>query len=159
MFNEKKENPNPVGERNIIAKNSSLVGDIKSDGDFRVDGKIEGTIQTSGRVVIGKDGYVSGTIDCTNADIEGTFSGKLIVDQVLSLKSTADISGDVVLGKLSVEPGAVFNATCAMKSAVKVIQNGAEKTGLSRHRKTNPIRRISHEYNQPLCLRRLCTCT
>ena len=69
MFNEKKENPNPVGERNIIAKNSSLVGDIKSDGDFRVDGKIEGTIQTSGRVVIGKDGYVSGTIDCTNADI------------------------------------------------------------------------------------------
>ncbi len=128
MFNEKKENPNPVGERNIIAKNSSLVGDIKSDGDFRVDGKIEGTIQTSGRVVIGKDGYVSGTIDCTNADIEGTFSGKLIVDQVLSLKSTADISGDVIMGKLSVEPGAVFNATCAMKSAVKVIKNGAEKT-------------------------------
>lgn len=128
MFNEKKENPNPVGERNIIAKNSSLVGDIKSDGDFRVDGKIEGTIHTSGRVVIGKEGYVSGTIDCTNADIEGTFSGKLIVDQILSLKSTADISGDVVMGKLSVEPGAVFNATCAMKSAVKVIQNGAEKT-------------------------------
>ena len=128
MFNEKKESPNPVGERNIIAKNSSLVGDIKSDGDFRVDGKIEGTIQTSGRVVIGKDGYVSGTIDCTNADIEGTFSGKLIVDQVLSLKSTADISGDVILGKLSVEPGAVFNATCAMKGAVKVIQNGSEKT-------------------------------
>ncbi len=128
MFNEKKENPNPVGERNIIAKNSSLVGDIKSDGDFRVDGKIEGTIQTSGRVVIGKEGYVSGTIDCAHADIEGTFSGKLIVDQILSLKSTADISGDVVLGKLSVEPGAIFNATCAMKSAVKVIQNGTEKT-------------------------------
>lgn len=128
MFNEKKENPNPVGERNIIAKNSSLVGDIKSDGDFRVDGKIEGTIQTSGRVVIGKDGYVSGTIDCTNADIEGTFSGKLIVDQVLSLKSTANISGDVVLGKLSVEPGAIFNATCGMKSAVKVIPNDSEKT-------------------------------
>ncbi len=128
MFNEKKESPNPVGERNIIAKNSSLVGDIKSDGDFRVDGKIEGTIQTTGRVVIGKDGNVSGTIDCTNADIEGTFSGKLIVDQILSLKSTADISGDVVMGKLSVEPGAVFNATCTMKSAVKVIQNGAEKT-------------------------------
>lgn len=128
MFNEKKENPNPVGERNIIAKNSSLVGDIKSDGDFRVDGKIEGTIQTSGRVVIGKEGHVSGTIDCTHADIEGTFSGKLIVDQILSLKSTADISGDVVMGKLSVEPGAVFNATCTMKSAVKVIQNGSEKS-------------------------------
>ena len=119
MFNEKKESPSPVGERNTIAKNTSLVGDIKSDGDFRVDGKIEGTIKTSGRVVIGKDGFVSGTIDCANADIEGSFSGKLIVDQILSLKSTADISGDVIMGKLSVEPGATFNASCSMKGAVK----------------------------------------
>ena len=128
MFNEKKDHSSPVGERNTIAKNTSLVGDIKSDGDFRVDGKIEGTIKTIGRVVIGKDGFVSGTIDCTNADIEGSFSGKLIVDEVLSLKSSADISGDVVMGKLSVEPGAVFNATCAMKGSVKVIQNDSEKT-------------------------------
>ena len=128
MFNEKKESPSPVGERNTIAKNTSLVGDIKSDGDFRVDGKIEGTIKTSGRVVIGKDGFVSGTIDCAHADIEGSFSGKLIVDQILSLKSTADISGDVIMGKLSVEPGAVFNATCAMKGSVKVMQNDGEKT-------------------------------
>ncbi len=128
MFNEKKENPSPVGERNTIAKNTSLVGDIKSDGDFRVDGKIEGTIKTSGRVVIGKEGFVSGTIDCAHADIEGSFSGKLIVDQILSLKSTADISGDVIMGKLSVEPGAVFNATCAMKGSVKVMKNDGEKT-------------------------------
>ncbi len=128
MFNEKKESPHQVGERNTIAKNSSLVGDITSDGDFRVDGKIEGTIKTTGRVVIGKDGIVSGIVDCTNADIEGTFSGKLIVDQILSLKGTADISGDVIMGKLSVEPGAVFNATCAMKGSVKVIQNDGEKT-------------------------------
>ena len=128
MFNEKKESPHQVVERNTIAKNTALVGDITSDGDFRVDGKIEGTIKTTGRVVIGKDGFVSGIVDCTNADIEGTFSGKLIVDQILSLKGTADISGDVIMGKLSVEPGAVFNATCAMKGSVKVIQNAGEKT-------------------------------
>ncbi len=128
MFNEKKGTLTPqVGERNTIAKNTSLVGDIDSDGDFRVDGKIDGTIKTSGRVVIGKDGIVTGTIDCANADIEGTFSGKLIVDQILSLKETAVISGDVVLGKLSVEPGAAFNATCTMKGAVKVMENGGEK--------------------------------
>lgn len=129
MFNEKKGAPtSTVGERNTIAKNTVLVGDIQSDGDFRVDGKIEGTIKTSGRVVIGKEGTVIGTIDCTNADIEGTFSGKLIVDDVLSLKSTANISGDVTLGKLSVEPGAAFNATCNMKGSVKVIQNSGEET-------------------------------
>ena len=128
MFNDKKGVPNQLGERNIIAKNTSLVGDISSDGDFRVDGKIEGTIKTSGRVVIGQEGIVTGTIDCVNADIEGTFSGKLLVDEVLSLKSTAIISGEVTLGKLSVEPGATFNATCAMKGSVKVIQNEQQKT-------------------------------
>ncbi len=128
MFNEKKTTPNnPSGERNIVAKNTSVVGDISSDGDFRVDGKIEGTIKTSGRVVIGQEGNVTGTIDCTNADIEGTFSGKLIVDQTLSLKSTANISGEVTLGKLSVEPGAAFNATCNMKGAVKVMPNEGKK--------------------------------
>lgn len=127
MFNEKKGIPNQLGERNIIAKNTSLVGDISSDGDFRVDGKIEGTVKTTGRVVIGQEGVVTGTIDCTNADIEGTFSGKLIVDQVLSLKSTANISGEVTLGKLSVEPGAAFNATCTMKGTVKVMQNGGKE--------------------------------
>ena len=127
MFNDKKGSPNQIGERNIIAKNTSLVGDISSDGDFRVDGKIEGTIKTSGRVVIGREGLVKGTIDCANADIEGSFAGKLIVDEVLSLKSTADISGDVVMGKLSVEPGASFNATCAMKGSVKVMEKKGEE--------------------------------
>jgi len=128
MFNDKKGVPNQMGERNIIAKNTSLVGDISSDGDFRVDGKIEGTIKTTGRVVIGKEGFVTGTIDCVNADIEGNFSGKLLVDQILSLKSTANISGEVTLGKLSVEPGATFNATCAMKGSIKVIQNEQQET-------------------------------
>lgn len=128
MFNDKKSiAASQVGERNKIAKNTSLFGDIDSDGDFRVDGKIEGTIKTTGRVVIGKEGVVIGTIDCVNADIEGTFSGKLIVDQILSLKETAVINGEVTLGKLSVEPGATFNATCTMKGAVKVMENGEGK--------------------------------
>lgn len=128
MFNEKKATPNQIGERNTIARNTTLTGDIQSDGDFRVDGRIEGTIKTTGRVVIGKEGVVTGNIDCANADIEGTFSGKLLVEEILSLKSTADISGEVTLGKLAVEPGATFNATCTMKGSVKVMQKDGEKT-------------------------------
>ncbi|MET2983866.1 bactofilin family protein [Aureibaculum conchae] len=123
MFSEKKTNPGQVLERNIIGKNSSFVGDIKSDGDFRIDGNVKGTIKTSGRVVIGKEGLVDGTIDCSNADIEGKFSGNLNVDELLSLKATATINGEVVLGKLSVEPGANFNASCNMKGNIKALRN------------------------------------
>ena len=125
MFSEKRSTPGggPTLERNIIGKNTSFTGDISSEGDFRIDGHVKGTIKTRGRVVIGQSGSVDGNIECTNADVEGKFSGNLSVDQLLSLKSTANISGEVVLGKLSVEPGAAFNAACTMKGSVKALKN------------------------------------
>ncbi|MDV7186703.1 polymer-forming cytoskeletal protein [Lutibacter sp. TH_r2] len=127
MFSEKKDKQLQVLERNIIGKNTSIIGDIKSEGDFRIDGKVEGTIETEGRVVIGNSGSVSGKVTCQNADIEGKFSGELSVNSLLTLKSTAKISGDVLISKLSVEPGADFNATCAMKGTVKELNNGKSK--------------------------------
>jgi len=129
MFSEKKSGPNQVLARNIIGKDTSFVGDINSQGDFRIDGTVKGTIKTKGRVVIGRDGFVDGTIQCTNADIEGKFSGNLSVDELLSLKATANISGEVILDKLSVEPGATFNASCNMKGSVKALRNEQGKTG------------------------------
>ncbi len=125
MFSEKRSTPGggPTLERNIIGKNTSFTGDITSEGDFRIDGHVKGTIKTRGRVVIGQAGSVDGNIECTNADVEGKFSGNLSVDQLLSLKATANISGEVVLGKLSVEPGASFNASCNMKGSVKALKN------------------------------------
>ena len=127
MFSEKKDKQPQVLERNIIGKNTSIIGDVKSEGDFRIDGNVEGTIETAGRVVIGKSGSVSGKVICNNAEIEGKFAGELSVNSLLTLKSTAKISGDVVISKLSVEPGAEFNATCAMKGSVKELKNDQTK--------------------------------
>ncbi len=130
MFTEKTSKPAQAQARNVIGQNTHIVGDIKSEGDFRIDGSVEGTISTSGRVVIGKDGKVKGKVTCQNAEIEGDFSGNLIVNDVLTLKSTSKITGEVSIGKLSVEPGATFNATCAMKGSVKELKHGKkiEKT-------------------------------
>lgn len=119
MFSEKKSDQPAILERNRIAKNTVIVGDVKSEGDFRIDGTVEGTITTLGRVVIGIGGFVEGDIECSNADIEGKFSGKLVVTELLSLKKGADIKGEVFTKRLLVEPGAIFNATCVMKSGVK----------------------------------------
>ena len=128
MFSKDNTPPkNKTMERNVVAKNTSIVGDIKSDGDFRIDGSLEGTLVTNGRVIIGVDGVIKGKVEAANADIEGTFSGDLLVSNILTLKETADITGDVVIGKLSVEPGASFNATCAMKGAIKELNKKDEK--------------------------------
>ncbi|MDC1503636.1 polymer-forming cytoskeletal protein [Winogradskyella sp.] len=115
-------------QQNIIAQGTKIVGDITSQGPFRIDGTIEGNVKTSGKVVVGKSGFIKGTLQGENADFEGKFSGKLILSGTLSLKSTAHIEGEVHISKLAVEPGATFNATCSMKGIVKSLSNEAIKT-------------------------------
>jgi cytoskeletal protein CcmA (bactofilin family) len=103
------------GQPNRIEKNTKIKGDIISEADFRIDGKLDGNVKTSGKVVIGKDGYIHGKVECVNADIEGSFNGELMVSDLLSLKSSAVIEGTVSVSKLAIEPGATFNASCTMK--------------------------------------------
>ena len=114
-------------ERNVIAKSTLIVGEIKSDGDYRIDGTLEGNITTKGKVIIGSGGLVKGSINASSADIEGTTTGTLNVEKTLTIKAIANISGDVVVGKLSIEPGATFNASCVMKVAPKEVINDDEK--------------------------------
>ena len=103
------------GQPNRIEKNTKIKGDIVSEADFRIDGKLNGNLKTTGKVVIGKDGLIKGKVECVNADIDGNFNGELIVSDLLSLKASAVIEGTVTVTKLAVEPGATFNASCTMK--------------------------------------------
>jgi cytoskeletal protein CcmA (bactofilin family) len=132
MFSNKEKTQKPkVMEINVVAKNTAIIGDIISEGDFRIDGTLEGNIKTKGRVIIGVSGSVKGKIDAVNSDIEGKFSGDLLVQETLTIKATAIISGDVVIGKLSVEPGATFNASCSMRGAIKELNKPNEQQKLS----------------------------
>lgn len=117
-------------EINVINKNTSVKGEIISDGDYRIDGNVEGELKVKGKVIIGLTGTVKGKVETANAEIEGTFSGDLVVHETLTIKSSASISGDIVISKLSVEPGAAFNASCQMKGAVKELNKNDQK-GLS----------------------------
>lgn len=109
----------PTSSQNRINEGTQLKGDINSDGFFRIDGEIEGNISKPSKVVLGKSGSIKGKLICDDADIEGRFEGNLNVTGTLTLKSTAHIEGDVIVGKLSVEPGATFNATCTMHGTPK----------------------------------------
>jgi cytoskeletal protein CcmA (bactofilin family) len=83
-------------------------------------------------VALGPQSHVQGNIIAQNADIEGEVKGKLEVSELLVLKATAVINGDIVTGKMVVEPGAVFNGTCKMGAVVKDIKIGADNNGLNR---------------------------
>lgn len=126
MFSRDKNSSSPTEnsrEQNKIAAGTRIKGDIEAKGALRIDGSIEGNVRTPGKVVIGKEGNVKGSLECENADIEGKFTGNLTVSGTLSLRSTAVIDGEVIASKLAVEPGANFNASCSMKGAVKSLKN------------------------------------
>ncbi len=112
--------------QNIIAKKTQIIGDFVSEGDIRIDGIIEGNVITTGKVVVGLDGKITGTLESASAYFEGAFKGEMKIAGLLTLKSTAKIEGDVITEKLAVEPGAVFNVTCKMTSSVKDLQSGSK---------------------------------
>ena len=123
MFaDNKKSNMNSFSQQNTIAHGTTYNGDLISEGDFRIEGLVNGSLNTSGKVVIGKTGSVEGIVSCKNADVEGKFKGTLTVSGTLSLRASAHIEGEVQIEKLSVEPGATFNASCVMKGSVKELK-------------------------------------
>ena len=107
------------GKHSRIESSTSIKGDIISEGDFRIDGTLEGSMKTNGKIVIGKEGLVNGGLSCNNADVEGKIKGNLFVSETLNLRSTCHIEGEVVIGKLVVESGANFNASCSMNKQGK----------------------------------------
>ena len=108
-FNE-PENP----AINLISLGTDITGDIKSSGDIRIDGSLTGNLNTKGKVVIGTTGKVKGEVNCKNSEVAGLIEGKITVCQLLNLKASSKIHGDIVTLKLSIEPGAIFSGNCKM---------------------------------------------
>lgn len=107
-----------LGKTNRIVEGTKIIGDIISKADFRLDGELTGNFHCSGKIVIGPAAVVNGDIICKNADIEGKFNGKIEVAEILNVKAKSSIQGEVVCGKLVVEPGADFSASCTMQTNV-----------------------------------------
>ncbi len=113
---------------NIIRKGTNIKGDVTCAGDIRIDGTLSGTLISDGKVVVGATGVIDGEVTCKNADVSGTIKAKLVVKELLQLKSTANILGDINTNKLSIEPGATFTGSCNMGTVVSSMQNGEKQS-------------------------------
>ena len=87
---------------NMIGPGTKIVGDLHTNGDIRIDGNIEGNVNSKGKVVIGNNGYVKGEIICTNAEVSGSLNGKVTASELLSLKASSKFNGEIKSGKLSI---------------------------------------------------------
>ncbi len=114
-----KKNDNGHNVINLIGPETEISGDMVCNGDVRIDGTLNGNLTTKGKVVIGRTGKTNGEVRCKNADISGKVEGKIIITELLSLKPSSIIAGDIVTNKLAIEPGARFTGNCNMNGDKK----------------------------------------
>ena len=111
----KDENTN-ISRHNTLTTGTVVNGELTVEGDFRLDGQIEGNIVCQGKIVIGTKAIVKGNISCTSAEIMGKVDGDIQISGKLSLKATAIITGNIFTQTLEIEPNAKFNGTCKMST-------------------------------------------
>ena len=99
---------------NLLGSGTVVKGEIKLNGDFRIDGMFIGSINCKGKIVVGNTGVIEGEIICQNADFSGEVNATVKVAELLTLKESAKFTGDITTNKLAIEPGAKFSGQCVM---------------------------------------------
>ncbi len=130
MFN--KQDQKTVAElsnsSNTISKGTTVNGDIETFGNIRIEGKVVGNVTTKSKAALGQSCEMQGNLLALNAEIEGNIRGTVEVAELLILKPTAVIDGDIITNKLIVESGAKFNGGCKMGASVQKIELGGERS-------------------------------
>ena len=103
-----------VSEFNKIVFGTKIHGEIETQGDIRIDGTVVGTLDIKGKLVLGPKGLIEGEVKCNNAEVMGAINGEIAIQEILSLKASARIKGDIVTKKISIEPGAILTGTIDM---------------------------------------------
>lgn len=106
----------------LISAGTILHGDVNSDNDLRIDGTIHGNVNCSAKVIIGSTGMVEGNIEGQQADVTGKVIGNILVKDLLQLKGSCSVNGNINAGKLQIEPTATFNGQCQMGAVTNIVK-------------------------------------
>ncbi|MEX0987121.1 MAG: polymer-forming cytoskeletal protein [Bacteroidales bacterium] len=118
------ENTNKI---NLIGVGTTIEGNISSNENIRFDGILIGNLTTKGKVFIGQSGKVNGEIKCRNCEVEGVVEGRIVIEELLSLRSMSRIYGEIKTSKLAIEPGAIFSGKCDMGGKKEPVNQPTEK--------------------------------
>lgn len=114
---EQKESNNNTPKEKVLEVDASMQGDFhfKDPVNLKINGKFEGILDTKGSLTINEGAIVNAEIKGEEIEIAGTVRGNIEASSRLSLKSSAEVNGDVNTPSFSVGEGAVFNGNCNMK--------------------------------------------
>ena len=142
MFNKKEEAPQSFSMKviNNIGAGTTIEGNVQTDGDIRIDGKVLGNIVSKGRLVTGPNSNITGDIICVNGNIDGMVKGNVQVSEVLKVTRTANIDGNITSKKLIVDEGAMIQAKITMSSKQNLSINKQNNPSQPNNLGTNPTR-------------------
>ncbi len=119
-------NPNDV---NRIVSDTVFKGVFTSDNDIRIDGNLEGEVESKGKLVVGQTGVIDGKIVADNVDFGGTMTkGSFQVLDTLSLKSGCSVNGDLCFKRIQIELDAKVNGKCRVIEEKKPAFSPAPQT-------------------------------
>ena len=108
----------------IISSDTFLEGTLFGGGGFRIDGRLKGRIECMGTVVISSRGKVEGEVVANEVFVAGELAGNVFARDCLHLCENGRLRGDIVVGKLVIEPGVIFDGNCRMFS-VQALPEGS----------------------------------
>lgn len=98
----------------VLGGGMTVTGDVSGGGELRIEGSLEGSVSTDGRVIVEASGQVLGDIEATEVIASGKVSGKITASGAVRLQSGCHILADVHATRISVEEGGIVNGRLIM---------------------------------------------
>ena len=103
----------------VLGSGMIVAGDVAGEGDFRIEGRVEGSVKTDGLVIVAARGEVLGDIEAAEVVASGKVSGRIAASGAVRFESGCQIAADVEAATVSLEEGGVVNGRLKMGSAGK----------------------------------------
>ena len=104
--------PDDVSINTIIGPGSFIRGGLKISGFIRIDGDIEGNLETGGRVIVGENARIRGNVQAQQIIVGGVIQGDIIASEYVTILSSGMVLGDILTKKLQVADAVILNGHC-----------------------------------------------
>jgi len=129
MFNKKDNFKSDTIDFDIvIGENSKLEGKIISEGSIRIDGTLNGDVDSKGNVIIGSNATVNGDISTNDIKISGIVNGNIVAKGLLKIYETGNLNGDLECSSFVIEEGGTFEGRCNIKGKKATLEDDSNIT-------------------------------
>lgn len=121
MFGKSSDSAGSRTQSSLIQEGVVIRGDIKADGDIRLDGTLEGSLVCKSRVTVGANGRLAADVEAAEVLVMGRVHGKISAVVRIELRKGAHVEGDLSTGAIVIEEGVFFQGGCRMSQDGRAI--------------------------------------